>query len=126
MKTHILLIVKVLLLTIVAGACNTDEEVYQVTDRMDAYISSVQLYTADNRNVATQVAIDDANGIIRVEVKNGVNPARLKPRCSLAPEATITPKMGVWTDFSVPVKYTVISGSGEVRKEYEIIVFEKE
>ena len=126
MKTHILLIVKVLLLTIILGACDTDEEVCQVTDRADAYISSVQLYTADNRNVATQVTIDDANGIINVEVKNGVNLAHLKPRCSLAPEATITPKMGVWTNFSVPVKYTVISGSGEVYKEYKIIVVEKE
>lgn len=126
MKTHILLIVKVLLLTIILGACDTDEEVYQVTDRTDAYISSVQLYTADNRNVATQVTIDDANGIINVEVKNGVNLAHLKPRCSLAPEATITPKMGVWINFSVPVKYTVISGSGEVYKEYKIIVVEKE
>jgi hypothetical protein len=34
--------------------------------------------------------------------------------------------MGVWTNFSAPVKYTVISGSGEVYKEYEIIVVEKE
>ena len=126
MRTHIISIVKVLFLTVVLGACDTDEEVYQVTDRADAYISSVQLYTADNRNVATQVNIDDANGIINVEVKNGVNRAHLKPRCSLAPEATVTPKMGVWTDFSVPVKYTVISGSGEVYKEYKIIVVEKE
>ena len=122
MKTHIILMVKVLFLAIVMGACDTDEEVYQVTDRTDAYISSVQLYTADNRNVATQVTIDDVNGIINVEV----NLAHLKPRCSLASEATITPKMGVWTNFSAPVKYTVISGSGEVYKEYEIIVVEKE
>lgn len=78
MKTHIISIVKVLFLTVVLGACDTDEEVYQVTDRADAYISSVQLYTADNRNVATQVNIDDANGIINVEVKNGVNRAHLK------------------------------------------------
>ena len=69
MKTHIILMVKVLFLAIVMGACDTDEEVYQVTDRTDAYISSVQLYTADNRNVATQVTIDDVNGIINVEVK---------------------------------------------------------
>ena len=67
MKTHIILMVKVLFLAIVMGACDTDEEVYQVTDRTDAYISSVQLYTADNRNVATQVTIDDVNGIINVE-----------------------------------------------------------
>ena len=46
MKTHIISIVKVLFLTVVLGACDTDEEVYQVTDRADAYISSVQLYTA--------------------------------------------------------------------------------
>ena len=59
MKTHIILMVKVLFLAIVMGACDTDEEVYQVTDRTDAYISSVQLYTADNRNVATQVTIDE-------------------------------------------------------------------
>ena len=83
MKTHIISIVKVLFLTVVLGACDTDEEVYQVTDRADAYISSVQLYTADNRNVATQVNIDDANGIINVEVKNGVNRAHLNCRSTL-------------------------------------------
>lgn len=126
MKTNIILIVKVLLLTLILGACDTNEEVYLVTDRADAYISSVQLYTADNRNVATQVSIDNEHGIIHVEVKNGVNLAHLKPRCSLAPEATIAPKMGIWTNFQVPVRYTVISGSGEVTKEYEIIVVEKE
>ena len=126
MKTYIILIMKVFLLSLVWGACDSDEEVYQVTDRADAYISSIQLYTADNRNVATQVSIDNDNGIIRVEVKNGVNLGRLKPRCSLAPEATITPKMGIWTDFSTSVNYTVVSGNGKERKEYEIIVVEKE
>lgn len=84
------------------------------------------MYTPDNRNVATLVSIDNENGVIKVEVKNGVNPAHLKPRCSLAPEATIQPKMGVWTDFSSSVRYTVISGNGKVHKEYEIIVVEKE
>lgn len=126
MKTHIILIVKVILLTITLGACDTNEEAYQVTDRADAYISSMQMYTPDNRNVATQVSIDNENGVIRVEVKNGVNPAHLKPRCSLAPEATIQPKMGVWTDFSSSVRYTVTSGNGQVHKDYEIIVIEKE
>ena len=44
MKTHIISIVKVLFLTVVLGACDTDEEVYQVTDRADAYICL--LYTS--------------------------------------------------------------------------------
>ena len=42
MKTHIILMVKVLFLAIVMGACDTDEEVYQVTDRTDAYISYIR------------------------------------------------------------------------------------
>lgn len=114
----------VMMFMVAVTGCGSDE-VYLTTDRDDAYISAIQLYTPDNRNVATSVDISDETGIITVEVKNGVNRARLKPRCSLAPEATITPRMGVWTDFSGPVEYTVISGSRQVMKDYKIIVVEK-
>lgn len=99
-----------------------DEELYVATDRADAYISAMQIYTADNRNVAVSVEIDDETGIITATVKSGVNPARLKPSCSLAPEATIRPKMGVWTDFSQPVRYTVVAGNGVDKKNYVIMV----
>lgn len=107
-------------------ACNKDEEVFLVTDRADAYISDLQLYTADNRNVVVGLDINDETGVITAEVKNGVNMAHLKPRCSLAPEATVTPKMGVWTDFSSPVEYIVISGNREVTKKYVINIVEQE
>ena len=127
MKMHTLYIVSLLIVCCLSfSSCDTDKEDYLVTDRANAYISALQLYTADNRNVATNVVIDDEKGIIRATVKNGVNIARLKPRSSLAPEATITPKMGVWTDFTVDVKYTVLAGNGVDKKEYTIIVAEQE
>ena len=107
------------------SSCNTDEEILLTTDRDDAYISDMQLYTPDNRNVVVNVSISEDIGMIQLTVKNGVNIAHLKPRCSLAPEATVIPKMGVWTDFSEPVAYKVISGSKKLEKKYTIIVTEQ-
>ena len=107
--------------------CEDDDQVLLVTDNDACYISALQLYASDNRNaVVGSVVIDDDRNTITAVVKNGSNLARLKPRCSLAPEATLSPKMGVWTDFTGSVQYTVTSGNGEVKKTYTITVTEQQ
>lgn len=130
MKTRFFLYIIGLLVTtssLLFTSCNADEEVYLTTDRTDAYISALQLYASDNRNAVLpdSVFINEEQGTIKAVVKSGSNPARLKPRCTLAPEATLAPKMGVWTDFSTPAKYTVTSGNGKIKKEYTITVVEQ-
>ena len=118
--------IKLLILSLLTlSSCNIDKEIYLSTDREDAYITEVQLYANDNRNVVLKCDIDEETGIINLLVKNGTNLSHLKPRCSLAPEATILPKMGTWTDFSVPVEYTVFSGSKKNNKKYTIHITEE-
>ena len=108
-------------------SCESDDKVILITDNEACFISSLQLYASDNRNaIVGSVNINNENNTISATVKNGSNLARLKPRCGLASEATLSPKMGVWTDFSQPVQYTVTSGNGQVKKTYSITVTEQQ
>lgn len=122
MKKEIKLLIISLLMV---SSCNVDKEIYLITDKDDAYITEVQLYANDNRNVVLQCDIEEDSGIINLLVKNGTNINYLKPRCSLSPESTILPKMGIWTDFSEPIEYTVFSGSKKVTKKYIIYITEQ-
>ena len=112
-------------------SCGSDSELL-VTDQTEAYISSFQLRGPDNRNIIVNVTIspvdeDDpyADGTIAAQINHGFNLARLKPNCGTSPESTISPKMGVWTDFSQPVEYVVTSGDGQHQKKYTITVSER-
>jgi len=115
------------LLPLFLSGCDTDDYVYLTTDNDACYISSLQIYGPDNRNtVVGSVTIDDDKNTIMATVKNGTNLARVKPRCGLAPESTVLPKMGTWTDMSKPVQYTVTSGNKEVQKTYTITLIEQQ
>ena len=106
-------------------SCNEKEEML-VTDRSDCYMSRFQLRGTDNYNFLADrtigSGIDTVALTVTAIVKYGTDITRLKPNCSLAPEATMTPSMGDWTDFSQPRQYTVISGNEKVRKTYTITV----
>lgn len=126
MKKYIC-IIALMITPVLFFGCESDDEVILITDNEACYISALQLYASDNRNaVVGTVVIDNDKNTIQATVKNGSNLARLKPRCSLAPEATLSPKMGVWTDFSSPAQYTVTSGNGQIKKTYAITVIEQQ
>ena len=59
----------------------------------------------------------------RTEIaKFGTNIKKLKPECGTAKDCIVTPTMGVWTDFSQPRQYTVISGNRQVKKTYTVTI----
>ena len=94
---------KILTLVIVcllSQSCNdypVDDNGLLVTDSEECYISSLILRGPDDRDVLISgVTIDDENN-------------------------TIT-GMGVWTDFSQPRQYTVISGNRQVKKTYTVTI----
>ena len=66
MKKEIKLLIISLLMV---SSCNVDKEIYLITDKDDAYITEVQLYANDNRNVVLQCDIEEDSGIINLLVK---------------------------------------------------------
>ena len=68
------------------------------------------------------VTIDDENNTITGIAKFGTNIKKLKPECGTAKDCIVTPTMGVWTDFSQPRQYTVISGNRQVKKTYTVTI----
>ena len=106
-------------------SCDEKEEML-VTDRADCYMSRFQVRGTDNYNFLADVTIgsgiDTVACTVTAVVKHGTDITRLKPNCSLAPEASVTPSMGDWTDFSRPLQYTVVSGNEKVRRTYTVTV----
>lgn len=106
-------------------ACNdypVDENDLLITDSEECYISSLILRGPDNRDVLVSYDIDDDNNTITGIAKFGTNIKSVKPQCGVAKDCIVTPSMGVWTDFSQPREYTVISGNRQVKKTYTISI----
>lgn len=132
MKNYIRIII--VLLSIAATACTTeypvDENGLLITTRTSAYMTSFELLDESHASViigkaAIDTISDPTMGIITAQVMYGTNMKNLKPYCSAALDAIVTPKMGVWTDFSnllSPLTYTVISGNRLVKRPYKIII----
>ncbi|MCX6327244.1 MAG: hypothetical protein NT144_11430 [Bacteroidia bacterium] len=124
--------IAIALLAMVAGACSypLDENELLITTRAESYMTMFDLLDEAHATVIMGLAaidtITDPNiGIVAATVKYGTNLKVLKPYCSLAQDAVVTPKMGAWTDFSDllnPLTYTVISGNREVKKTYKIVI----
>ena len=103
-----------------------DENDMLITSRPDCYMTNFDILGSDHRTVlASKAVIDTTLQTVNAIVVYGTNLKNLKPFCSLATDASLTPSMGVWTDFSdlsTPKEYTVISGNKKNRKTYKIYV----
>jgi hypothetical protein len=112
------------------AACESDypmdENGLLITDRSECALTSFELLGSDHRTVFVSTAvIDTVAQTVTGIVKYGTNLAKLKPHSGHSIDAIITPKMGVWTDFSDlanPKEYTVISGNRKIRKTYKIFL----
>ena len=97
-----------------------------ITDREESYMSSFNLFGPDHRSVlvggAVTVNVDEGQTNITAVARFGTNLKHLKPFCSVVTDASVEPAMGVWTDFTQPRRYTVVSGNRKVRKEYTITI----
>jgi hypothetical protein len=101
-----------------------DEDGLLISTQSKCYIGNFFLYGPDHLDclVAGSTVIDTVNCTINAVAKFGSNIKYLKPAASLSIDSKLTPAMGVWTDFSEPRKYTVISGNRQIKKEYTITV----
>ena len=117
------------LLTVIAlfNSCTEfpmDEDDMLITTQTRCYIGSFFLYGPDHIDCLIQdsTLIDTVNLTITGMAKFGTNLKYIKPVASLSLDSKIEPAMGVWTDFTIPRTYTVISGNRQIRKEYTISI----
>jgi len=128
MKTYIRPLLLLFAIILVTTSCKDDfpidEKGLLITDRAECYISNFDLLGSDHRTVIVGKSIIDTVALtVHAEVMYGTNLKNLKPFCSVVTDATVTPTMGVWSDFSdlsKPKEYTVISGNRKVRKTYTV------
>jgi len=101
-----------------------DEDGLLISSQTKCYIGNFYLYGPDHLDclVTGFTVIDTVACTITAIAKFGSNIKYLKPAVSLSIDSKLTPAMGVWTDFTDPRKYTVISGNRKIRKEYTITV----
>jgi hypothetical protein len=101
-----------------------DEEDLLITTQSRCYIGTFYLYGPDHLDCLIQdsTVIDTVAQTIQGIAKFGTNLSKVKPAVSLSLDSKIIPAMGVWTDFTEPLTYTVISGNREIEKEYTIAI----
>ncbi|WP_375446753.1 hypothetical protein [uncultured Fibrella sp.] len=95
-----------------------------ITQRSQCYMTSFDLLGSDHRTVLVSglTKVDTTALTVTATAKFGTNMQRVKPFCSLVSDAIVDVPMGVWTDFTKPQVYTVISGNRQVRKAYTVTV----
>jgi hypothetical protein len=121
MKKLISSLVVVLLAIFMFSACNKDVDL--ITANQVAKIESFQLFDQQNLSVLASAAVIDTTALtVTAVIKGGNDITRLKPWANITLDAMCTPKMGVWTDFTNPVQYTITSGSRTVKKVWTINV----
>jgi len=106
-----------------------DENGLLITDNSICYMSSFNLVGSDNQNVLVTPPtfanglIDTVKCTVTAVAKFGTILTKVKPYCSLGVnDMLVDPFMGVWTDFSAPLTYTLTSGNRKIKKVYTITV----
>ncbi len=127
MKMKNILLMLLLAGTLIAfNSCRkypVDDNLQLITTKVDCYMSYFQLLGSDGRPVLNGTAlIDTIAQTVTAEAVFGTNIKHVKPYCSVATDAKVEPNMGVWTDFSEPRQYKVISGNRKVEKTYTITI----
>jgi hypothetical protein len=105
----------------VLSAC--DKDVDLITNNQVAKIESFQLFDQQNLSVLASTAVIDTTALtVTAVIKGGSDITHLKPWANITLDAMCSPKMGVWTDFTNPVQYTITSGSKTVKKVWTVNV----
>ncbi len=134
MRKNFIQIAFAVLILIALIACKkypVDSKGLLITENSMCYMSSFNLLGPDNQTVlVTQPTfsnglIDTVKQTVTAVAKFGTNLAKVKPYCGLGAspnDMLCEPAMGVWTDFTQPKTYTLISGNRQVRKTYTITI----
>ena len=108
---------------ILIGSCDkTDLYEYPSNDSKETKITAFSSLNENGENVVIESEIDDKAGTIFVTVTTGTTVNRLVPRATVSEGVVIEPIMGVYTDFTNPVTYTLIAGNRIDKQEWTVTV----
>ncbi len=105
-----------------------DDDGNLITDRETCYMSSFNLLGTDNQSVLVTVPtysngmIDTINCTVNAVAKFGTNLKKVKPYCGVITDVLVSPKMGVWEDFTEPKQYVLTSGNRKIKRTYTITI----
>jgi hypothetical protein len=132
MKKYFLPIVLIACIMTTVLSCRKypiDDNGLLITESQVCYMSSFNLLGSDNQTVLvtqptfTNGLIDTVACKVTAVAKFGTNITKVKPYAGLgANDMLVEPFMGVWTDFTQPQTYTLVSGTRNTRKTYTITV----
>jgi len=119
------LVAAAMMLVIFSAGCSEfpmDEDDLLITTQTRCYIGSFYLYDSDHIDCLIQdsTVIDTVNLTVDGLAKFGTNLRKVKPAASLSLDTKVSPAMGVWTDFTEPRTYTLVSGNRQIEKVYTI------
>ncbi len=112
-----------MLLLLSGIACQkTDLFEYPKGKSSEAMISGFTLTETGNSVMVESAVIDTVTNTVSAKVQPTVNIKKLVPRATVTEGVIVQPPMGVYTDFSSPVIYTLISGDKSSRRQWTIVV----
>lgn len=100
----------------------TDLYEYPSSDSNETSIEAFSLLNEHGENVIIDVKIDSVARVINTKVIEGTSVDKLIPRATVSEGVIVDPKMGVYTDFTNPVIYTLIAGNRIEKKSWTVIV----
>lgn len=113
------------LLLLTAIACQkTDLYEYPTGKSPEAMITGFTLTDTGNSVLLESAVIDTTANTVTAKVPSTVDIKKLVPRAEVTEGVVVQPRMGVYTDFSAPVTYTLISSNREVQRQWTITVIQ--
>lgn len=109
-------------LILIHFSCQKEREVYPATDSALTLIQSFRLVTETGTNAISNVQINAENATVTIQANPDVSIARLFPSATISEGAIVEPALGVYTDFSAPVTYTVIAGNRVDQQRWTVTV----
>jgi hypothetical protein len=106
-----------------AIACQkTDLYEYPVGKSSEAMITGFTLTDTGNSVLTESAVIDTVANTVTAKVPSTVDIKKLVPRSEVTEGVVVTPRMGVYTDFSLPVTYTLVSSNKETQRQWTVKV----
>lgn len=112
----------ILFLILVFSCDKTELYEYPSSNSNEAIIFDFSLLNEKGENVIADVKIDSVSKVIDAKVIEGTSINKLVPRATVSEGVIVEPIMGVYTDFTNPVTYTLIAGNRKDKETWTVVI----
>ncbi|GAA4806908.1 hypothetical protein GCM10023231_40120 [Olivibacter ginsenosidimutans] len=112
-----------LALMMFAIGCSKDELYTYPSSLSDkAQITAIRVLNDAGEDVVMDYTIDEATSTVTVKANADASLNKLFPTATVSEGVVVEPVMGNYTDFSLPVTYTLIAGDRTTKRNWTITV----